>query len=256
MGHRGPSRYHGRALPGKAKTPAPPKRPVQAPKVRTTPRDPRRNRNILLAVAGSAAVVAAAVLGFLFLGGNGGSSAETGVAAKFRDLGGTFQTHPALPNLRFKGQRIRHVPAMPPGYEYNSNPPSSGIHTDATVIWGIYDEPIPAISSVHNLEHGGIVIRYGPGVPAREVEKLREFYIDDPNGMIVAPMPGLGDDIALTAWTYDRGRQNDRSYEGEGRVGKLNRFDEDAFSAFKDEFRGHGPENPPFTVSDLQPGQP
>lgn len=223
--------------------------------MRTTPRDPERSRRILLIVAGSAVVVVAAVLGFLLLGGGGGEDkAATSVAAKFRELGGTFQTYPALPNLRYKGQRIRHVPAMPPGYKYNSTPPSSGIHTDATVIWGIYDEPIPTISSVHNLEHGGIVIRYGPDVPAAEVEKLREFYIDDPNGLVVAPMPGLGDDIALAAWTYDRGRQNDRSYEGEGRLAKITRFDEDAFNAFKDEFRGQGPEQ--FPVDRLTPGGP
>jgi hypothetical protein len=257
MGHREPSRYHGRALPGKARTPAPPKRAVQAPKVRTAPRDPRRNRMILLVVAGSAVVIAAAVLGFLLLGGNGGNSAETGVAAKFRELGGTFETLPARPNFRFKGQNIpRHTPAAPPGFKYNSNPPSSGIHTNETIIYGIYDEPVAPISTVHNLEHGAIVIRYGPDVPSAEIEKLREWYLEDPNGLIVAPMPGLGDDIALTAWTYDRGRVNDRTYDGEGRVAKLSRFDEAAFSAFKDEFRGHGPENPPFTVSDLQPGQP
>jgi hypothetical protein len=257
MGHRWPSRYHGRALPGKAKTPAPPRRRVQSPKVRTTPRDPGRNRTILFAVAGSAVLVVAAVLGFLLLGGGDDkSSAATGVAAKFRELDGTFQTLPATPNLRVEGQPARHVPALPPGFKYNSNPPSSGIHTNETVIWNIYDEPVPTISSVHNLEHGGIVIRYGPDVPAGEVEKIREFYLDDPNGLIVAPMPGLGDTIALTAWTFDKGRQNDRTYNGEGRIAKVKRFDEDAFNAFVDEFRGKGPENPPFTVGDLKPGGP
>lgn len=257
MGHRWPSRYHGRALPGKAKTPAPPRRRVQSPKVRTTPRDPGRNRTILFAVAGSAVLVVAAVLGFLLLGGGDDkSSAATGVTAKFRSLGGSFQTLPATPNLRVEGQPARHVPALPPGFKYNSNPPSSGIHTNETVIWNIYDEPVPTISSVHNLEHGGIVIRYGPDVPAGEVEKIREFYLDDPNGLIVAPMPGLGDTIALTAWTFDKGRQNDRTYNGEGRIAKVKRFDEDAFNAFVDEFRGKGPENPPFTVEDLKPGGP
>jgi hypothetical protein len=209
---------------------------------------------ILLAVAGSAVVVIAAVLGFLLLGGGGGDSAATGVGAKFRALGGSFQTLPAVPNLRFKGQRLRHVPALPPGFKYNSNPPTSGIHTDETVIFGIYDEPVPAISSVHNLEHGAVVIRYGPDVPAGEIEKIREFYLDDPNGLVVAPMPGLGDTITLAAWTYDRGRQNDRNYEGEGRLAKAPRFDEDAFKAFVDEFRGRGPED--FPVSDLKPGGP
>lgn len=207
---------------------------------------------IILAVAGSAVVVVAAVLGFLLLGGNGDSSAATGVDDKVRAAGGTFETLPARPNLRYKGRTIRHLPALPKGFKYNSNPPSSGVHTSTTVVWGIYDEPIVTMSSVHNLEHGGVVIRYGPRVPASEVAKIREFYLDDPNGLLVAPMPGLGDTIALTAWTFDQGRQNDRTYDGEGRLAKLKRFDEDAFSAFVDTFRAHGPE--PFTLDQLQPG--
>jgi hypothetical protein len=223
---------------------------VQVPKVRTAPRDPRRNRTALLAVAGSALLIAAAVLGFILLS-NGGDAA-TDVRTKFRDLGGSFQTLPAAPNLRYKGQPIRHVPAMPPGYRYNSNPPSSGIHTDQTVIYGIYDEPVAAISSVHNLEHGAVVIRYGPDVPQSDVAQLREFYLDDPNGLVVAPMPGLGKTIALTAWTFDKSRESDRTYQGEGRLATSPRFDEDAFNAFVDAYRGHGPED--FDVVDLKPG--
>jgi hypothetical protein len=202
-------------------------------------------------------LVIAAVLGFLLLGGSDDDGgAATGVAAEFRALGGSFETLPATPNLRYKGQQVRHVPALPPGFKYNSNPPSSGIHTDATIIWGIYDQPVPAITTVHNLEHGGVVIRYGPDVPAAEIEKLREFYLDDPNGMIVAPMPGLGDTIALTAWTYDLGRRQDRTYEGEGRIAKVARFDEDTFRSFVDNFRGKGPESEAFPVSELEPGGP
>jgi hypothetical protein len=197
-------------------------------------------------------VVVAAVLGFLLLGGNGGSSAATSAGDKVRAAGGTFETLPATPNLRYRGRTLRHVAALPNGFKYNSNPPASGIHTPSTVVWGIYDEPIATISSVHNLEHGGVVIRYGPDVPASEVAKLREFYLDDPNGLLVAPMPGLGNTIALTAWTFDQGRQNDRTYDGEGRLAKLERFDEDAFSAFVDTFRARGPE--PFTLDQLQPG--
>jgi hypothetical protein len=202
-------------------------------------------------------VVVAAVLGFLLLGGSGGGdNAATGVADKFRSLGGSFQTLPATPNLRVNGQPARHVPALPPGFKYNSNPPSSGIHTDETVIWGMYDEPVPTISTVHNLEHGGVVIRYGPDVPAAEIEKMRDLYLDDPNGLIIAPMLGLGKTIALTAWTYDLGRKQDRTYEGEGRIAKVTRFDEDAFKTFIDTFRGKGPESEIFPVSKLEPGGP
>lgn len=198
-------------------------------------------------------VVIVGVAGFLLLGGgDDGGGPATGVGAKFRALGGSFETLPARPNLRVKGQSLSHVPELPEGFKYNSNPPSSGIHADETLIWGIYDEPVPMLSTPHNLEHGGIVIRYGPDLPASEVEKIRGFYLDDPNGLLVAPMPGLGDTIALTAWTLDESRRSERNYEGEGRIAKINRFDEDAFKAFVDAFRGKGPERIP--VSDLKPG--
>ena len=238
-----------RALPRKSRTPQPPRRPVQAPKVRTTPRDPDRSRKTLLVLGGSALLLAAAVLGFLLLAG--GDSAETGAATKIRDAGCTFQTLPAAPNLRFKGEQLRHVPELPKGFKYNSNPPSSGMHTDQTVIFGIYDEPVPAISSVHNMEHGGVVIRYGPDVPQSEVGEISAYYLEDPNGLVVAPMPGLGDKIALAAWTFDQAR-TDQSYEGEGRLAKCTTFDEDVFDTFIDTFRGHGPED--FDVADLKPG--
>jgi hypothetical protein len=245
-----------RALAKKSRTPAPPRRPVQAPKLRTAPRDPRRNRMILLVVGGSAFVVLAAVLGFLFLGGGGDGSAATSVGTTFREAGGELRTVQAAPNFMLNGKRLpyRHMPTdeLPKGFRYNTNPPTSGIHTDATVIWGIYDETVPLPSTVHNLEHGGVVIRYGPNVPQSEVAKIGEFYQDDPNGLLVAPMPGLGDTIALTAWNFDLDRQNDRTYDGEGYLGTLKRFDEDAFDAFVDSFRGKGPER--FQVSDLRPG--
>jgi Protein of unknown function (DUF3105) len=210
---------------------------------------------ILLAIGGSALVVAAAVLGFLLLGG-GSDGAETGVAAKFRAIGGEFRTLPASPNFRHKGKKLpyRHLPTdeLPKGFKYNSTPPTSGIHTDATVIWGIYDTSVPLASTIHNLEHGGVVIRYGPDVAQSEVDQIEVFYTEDANGLVVAPMPGLKDTIALTAWTFDLDRQNDRTYDGEGRLATAKRFDEDAFSAFVDSFRGKGPER--FAVSDLQPG--
>jgi len=219
--------------------------------VRTAPRDERQTRMILLIIGGSALLVVAAVLGFLFLGR--GSDGDADAVTQIRESGCTFETLPAAPNLRFKGQQLRHVPALPKGFKYNSNPPTSGIHTDTTVIFGIYDEPVPAISTIHNLEHGAVVIRYGPDVPASEVEKIREFYLDDPNGLVVAPMPGLGDTIALTAWTFDQARRTDRKYEGVGRLAKCTRFDEDGFNTFVDTFRGHGPEE--FTVDQLLPGR-
>ena len=248
------------ALPKKARTPPPPKRPVQAPKVRSDRHEPRFNQKMVAILVGSAVVIAAIVAAFVLFADGGESSAATSATGKLRALGCTVQELPAAPNFRLNGKQLpyRHLPnggsVLPNGFAYNSSPPTSGIHTDATVIYGIYDQPVPTVSTVHNLEHGAIVIRYGPQVPSSEVEKLREFYPDDPNGLVIAPMPGLGKTIALTAWTFDQGRQNDRTYQGEGHLAKCTSVDSDALKAFVDAYRGQGPER--FAVSDLKPGGP
>jgi hypothetical protein len=64
------------------------------------------------------------------------------------------------------GQK-RHVNSLPKAFKYNTNPPSSGPHFPLTIFWGMYDAPVDRLRSVHNLEHGGIVIYYGPNVPSR-----------------------------------------------------------------------------------------
>lgn len=228
--------------------------------MRTDRREPRVNKTMIAVLAGSALVIAAVIAAFVLLADGGSSSAATSAADKLRALGCTVEELPAAPNFRLNGRQLgyRHIPngstTLPKGFKYNSNPPTSGIHSDATVVYGIYDEPVPTVSTVHNLEHGAIVIRYGPQVPASEVAKLRDFYPEDPNGLVIAPMPGLGNTIALTAWTYDQGRQNDRTYQGEGHVAKCTQVDDDALKAFVDAYRGKGPER--FPVANLVPGGP
>jgi len=250
-----------RGLAKKARTPAPPKRKVQAPQVRNAPRTPReeaRSRMILYALAVSGIVMVVIVGAIFLLAGGSNSTAATNADEAVRNAGGTIRTINAAPNFMLNGKKLpyRHLPtdALPPGFKYNTNPPTSGVHTNSTVIYGIYDQSVPAISTVHNLEHGAVVIRYGPQVPQSEVAKISEWYLESPNGLVVAPMAGLGDKIALTAWTYDQNRQNDRNYEGEGHLAELTKFDADAFNAFVDAYRGKGPER--FKVTDLQPGGP
>lgn len=254
-------RYHGPALARKVRTPAPPKRKVQAPQVRNAPRTRReeeRSRTILYVLGASGFLMLAVVAAIFLFSGGSSSKAATNADEAVRNAGGTVQTVQAAPNFMLNGKKLpyRHLPtdALPPGFKYNTNPPTSGVHTNSTVIYGIYDQPVPTISTVHNLEHGAVVIRYGPQVPQSEVAKIADWYLESPNGLVVAPMAGLGNKIALTAWTYDQNRQNDRNYEGEGHLAKLTKFDEDAFNAFVNAYRGKGPER--FKVSDLQPGGP
>jgi hypothetical protein len=208
--------------------------------MRTTPRDERTNRRILYAIAGSGFVMVGVVLAFLLFAGGGEGEEQRGAIATLRAAGFTYQ-HP-------KGQGRDHVEALPEGYKPNSTPRSSGPHAGETMIYGTYEDPISELHIAHNFEHGAVAIRYGPDVPAAEVNRLLEYYREDPNGLIVAPHPALGNQIALTAWTH---------------VAKGRRFDEEAFDAFIDAFGFKGPESCKtaaeqgcFRREDMQPGGP
>jgi hypothetical protein len=91
------------------------------------------------------------------------------------------------------------------------------------------------VQEVHNLEHGGVIIQYGDSVPEPALAQLKSFYDSSPNGMLLAPLPKLGSKIALTAWTQ---------------LATCTGFDAKAFSAFRNAFRGGGPEQ----VDSLVPG--
>lgn len=204
----------------KVKTPPPPRRAVQAPKVRTAPRDEGRNRKILYAIGASGFLMLALVVGFLTLGGSSDGGGNESSIATIRDAGWTYQ-HP-------KAQGRTHVPQLAKGFKYNTVPSTSGPHSSQTVIYGSYGEPVSEINYVHNLEHGAVGVFYGPKVPQSEVAKMQEYYVKDPNGLILAPDNRLGDQIALTAWTH---------------LAKGKAFSDKVADAFIDEFGFSGPES-------------
>ena len=204
----------------KDRVPTPPKRPVQAPKAYRPEHDPRRSQWIFIAVAALIVIAAAAVgIGFIVSGGDDdGDSGAVGGSGDCRR-----QTFPAL--------EANHVGELPDDYEYNSIPATSGFHDAQTAIWNLYDEPVPQINYVHNLEHGGVVVQYGSGVPASAVTQVADWYQQDTNGLIVAPLapeleeeaPNLADKLVLTSWTH---------------MMTCTTFDEGAFDDFVDDFRG------------------
>jgi hypothetical protein len=216
----------------KSRTPAPP-RPVQAPRRRTatpsaTP-DERRQRLIVYAIAASGVVALAAVIGVLLLTRGSGAANAASAEKAMLGAGCTFHHYPQ--------QRRNHVP-LNYKFHYNSFPATSGPHYYQWVLWGNYTEPIRQIQQIHNLEHGGIVIQYGSKVPSTTVEKLDGFYRSDPNAMLMAPFPKLGNKIAVEAWTY---------------LSTCTQFNQNAFTKFRDALRYHGPERYPKSL--LQPGQ-
>jgi hypothetical protein len=219
-------------LAKKARTPTPPRR-VQAPKrrdvqTRRPVQDIRRQRTLLYALAASGVVALAIVVAVVVAFGGGGSTAVPGPAT--RAAGGTLKTFPSLGR--------QHTTNINAKIAYNSFPPTSGEHYYVPAIWDIYDRPISQVQGVHNLEHGGIVIQYGNKVPQRTIDQITAFYRSDPNALLVAPLPKLGNKIGLTAWTH---------------LATFTRFSEKGFAAFRDAYRYHGPEHYP--KSALDPGE-
>ena len=173
-------------------------------------------------------------------GGNGGGSPR----ALLRAAGCTLTTHPSQGQIH-----LRDLDAKP---KWNSDPPTSGPHHEQWVILGAYDEPVHVVQAVHNLEHGSIVVWYGRDVPEKTVDELGRFYQDDPNGMLLSPLPRLGDTIALTAWVEPPPARGEKPKKGKGVLAKCTKYDEDAFKAFRDAYRYQGPED--FPPERLEPG--
>jgi Protein of unknown function (DUF3105) len=182
-------------------------------------------------------IVAAA---FAFSGGGDSESSARNAVAALREAGCTYQ------NPRSQGRD--HVDALPPNFKPNSTPRSSGPHSNQTIIYGSYTDTVPELNAVHNLEHGAVIIWYGPDVPQSTIDQINEFYNRDPNGLIVSRHPELGEDIALVAWTH---------------VARCPRFDENAAERFVERFGFRGPESCKndieqgcFRRENLEPGNP
>jgi hypothetical protein len=193
---------------------------------------------MLYGIAGSGVVVLAAVVVFIAVAAGGGSSGSKGVETALEAAGCTYKV--------MKGDTIgHHVTSLKAKIKYNTFPPSSGTHYYVPAVWDFYTDPVNPIQVVHNEEHGGVIMWWGPGVSESTIEELRTFYNEDPVSMLGTPIAGLDSKVALTAWTKD-------SDGIHGRVATCKRFDEKAFATFRDAFRGKSPEG--VLMQQNQPG--
>ncbi len=91
---------------------------------------------------------------------------------------------------------------------YNSNPPTSGYHYGGgTGPWGVQTEPVDDRLTVHNLEHGGVIIHYREGLDQASIDQLAALTreLEQRNTCILlVPRPAdkLDVPIAVTAWNY------------------------------------------------------
>jgi Protein of unknown function (DUF3105) len=250
----------------KVRAPAPPRK-VQAPKVRqkhdvgggggfSMP-----STNVLIGVALAVLVALVVVVVVMFSGSSGSNADVTNadvakVRAAVEAAGGTFTS-------RLDGRVAppgNHMTSPNQHVTYETFPASSGVHNPTTSIWGDYRVPVDPRQAVHNLEHGGVVIWYGPDISAADRAALDTFYDEDENGLIITPIPDpypgvtypkhkpLGSKIALTVWTVNQ----DDIDNGKVHIAVFPHFDQKAFATFRDTFRGKGLER--FPVSQMLPG--
>jgi uncharacterized protein DUF3105 len=139
------------------------------------------------------------------------------------------------------GQQIEAVDPPPsqhinnvtdPHPTYTTNPPTFGYHYVNPAGAGIYLEPLPDEITVHNLEHGFVIIHYRQDLDqatvtqltslARELQQQNACILMEPRATDKLEGP-----IALTAWNW---------------LLKLPSYDPDSIRAFFRAHVGHGPE--------------
>jgi len=227
----------------KAKTPRP---PVKAPQRRDTKSSGGLGSVPRWAIVAGAVALVAIVAGVALAvsGGGGGSSGDSSVANAMKAAGCDYKTVAPLPP---KNKTNYHAdsPTLATKVKWSTFPPSAGGHYGAWAVWGFYRTPVNPRQVVHNLEHGAVVIWWGPKVPSSTVDQLEAFYREKPNSMFGTPIAGLGNKIALSAWTGDPSKYYRDGNYGEGHLATCTKFDEKAFGAFRDAYRGKGPEGVP-----------
>jgi len=119
-----------------------------------------------------------------------------------------------------------HIPPESDPGEYNSDPPTSGLHYANEAEAGFYDTNIytyPAGYLVHNLEHGYIIFWYNCDLLSEsecsELKTQIQSVMDDLGGtkLIAYPWPSIDVPVVATSW---------------GRLQKFETFDTEQAKAF------------------------
>jgi hypothetical protein len=170
-------------------------------------------------------------------GTDAGSSSDSDVTGEQAPDDGAIGCGPAsqcasqVTELESEGNM--HVPEGSE-VEYGHNPPASGPHYPVWAKFEAYDKVVPRSYWVHNLEHGGVVLLYGPNATQAEQDQLRAVYdqLSDFESCgtkfaLLTPDPLLDDPIAVVAWTW---------------VLEADCVDPTAINAFVEAHRGQGTE--------------
>lgn len=84
---------------------------------------------------------------------------------------------------------------------YASNPPSSGPHYGTNPVGGVFSEERQPELWLHNLEHGHIVILYGPSVSTAVKTRLVAFARARRTLVVLAPSFTIAEPLVMVAWS-------------------------------------------------------
>jgi hypothetical protein len=181
---------------------------------RAAQRKAARKSNTTLIIAGVVGLLIVMVVAGLLLSNRGGPT----LGQQFAEQGGT-------------NPHIQAVTDAHPAYD--SNPPTSGWHTGGNIgPWGVTTQAIPDEITVHNLEHGGVIIHYRQDLDQATVDQLttltRQLQQQSPCVLLIPRATDkLDTKIAVTAWTW---------------LLKLDSFDSASIQTFFRQHVNNGPE--------------
>jgi Protein of unknown function (DUF3105) len=235
-----------------------PKPPVQAPKRRDGSKRPRTDAGGLAAIPawgwaiGGAAIVAIVAIVVVTNKSSSSAAGSASVKSAMISAGCTYRDVKPFPPKKDPTNYHADVPTLstPTKGLWSTFPPSGGAHYGLWAVWGFYRQPVNVRQVVHNEEHGAIVLWWGPKVPASTVNQLEAFYQQQPDGVFGTPIAGLGNKIALTAWTGDPNKYYRNGYYGIGHLAICPHFDQSAFATFRKAYRGKGPEGIPLAADE------
>lgn len=166
----------------------PPSYPPPYPPVSFGPPRRRRVLPVVLAAVAAVLVLAAAIIVPLALTrgddepGRAGESADTSTLDDVQSFEDLSTTHLEV------GE----------GFSYPQSPPVGGRHAPVWLECGAYDEPVPEVNVVHDLEHGTVWLTYrSEDVDAAGIDRLTEALPD--NG-ILSPYPDQEAPVVITVW--------------------------------------------------------
>jgi hypothetical protein len=112
---------------------------------------------------------------------------------------------------------------------YADKPPAGGPHNPCWASYGVHDDPVPAESWVHNLEHGAVVYLYNcPDGCDDDIAALSEFVRDGRPRALLTPYADMEHRFAVVSW---------------GERLQTDVLDLDAFAKFYAEHQDHGLES-------------